>query len=211
MLLVFCVSAFVLSSVSAQTRTLGTDPLGPASDPSTALGSCEDRLQGSRTPGLYNIVYDMDLNFVYNASECTSTSQRIIPLDWANMDCGPAIDAVCGTTSASGGATGSWSWGWHTGAEGTTCQAGLWQAINARTNGVGILDPRCCHLNFRDMADRLTHLGLEGLDPSRGNRFSVNIAPGGFPYTKVQYPDGRMVNVNGAQIEPGYPSYILQG
>ncbi|KAL8921390.1 MAG: hypothetical protein Q9208_005716 [Pyrenodesmia sp. 3 TL-2023] len=204
MLLVFSLSAFLLRSISAQAGPL-------ASEPTAFLGSCNNRLQGSQSPGLYNVVYDTDPNFVYNASECTSTNQKIIPFHWARMDCGPAIEAVCGTTTANGDAVGSWSWGWHTGSEGATCQAGLWQAIDARTNGVGILDPICCLLYFRDMVDSLTHPGSQGLDPAQGNRFSVNIAPGGFPYTKVQYPDGQLVNVNGAQIASGHPSYILQG
>lgn len=45
--------------------------------------------------------------------------------------------------------------------------------------------------------------------PLSGNRLSVNIAPGGFPYTQAQYESGS-VNANGVQMTAGYPSYILQ-
>ncbi|KAL8804858.1 MAG: hypothetical protein Q9200_005656 [Gallowayella weberi] len=61
------------------------------------------------------------------------------------------------------------------------------------------------------MQNELAYKGM--FDPLKGNRLSVNIAPGGFPHTEVQYDGGLesgMLNKNGAQITAGYPSYILQ-
>lgn len=42
------------------------------------------------------------------------------------------------------------------------------------------------------------------LDPNRGNRLSVNIAPGGSPYTKAQLEGGNLVNADGMQMAAGY-------
>ena len=173
--------------------------------------SCNGTLQQSQTPGLYNVVYDSDENFVYSPSNCTSTNQKIIPRGFPLVDCSAAIEAICGSTSKVSGTAGSWTWAWHT-TQGTTCQAGFYQAIDANTNGVGLVDTGCCLDNFRAMHGLIVNpQGRVTLDPYAGNRLSVNIAPGGFPYTKAQYSmSGNLVNADGAQIAAGHPSYILQ-
>lgn len=178
-----------------------------------ATASCNSRLQASQQPDVYNVVFDSDDLFVYNAENCASTNQKIIPSGFPVIDCAAAIEAICGTTSNVSAVAGSWTWAWHT-TQGSTCQAGLYQAINADSNGVGFLDEKCCLANFQAMNKLLTPTpgaaGKPQLDPEAGNRLSVNIAPGGFPYTAGQYKGGKLVNEDGLQMTTGYPSYILQ-
>ncbi|KAL9583239.1 MAG: hypothetical protein Q9203_005164 [Teloschistes exilis] len=123
--------------------------------------------------------------------------------------------AACGSTSTVSAVAGSWIWAWHTD-QGSTCQAGIYQAIDAGSaRGAGLLDRNCCYANFRAMQRALAggnptdQSGLVNRD--RYNRASVNIALGGFPYTKVQYANGTIDNVDGVQVTPGLPSFILQG
>ncbi len=211
MLLLFCLSSSFISSVFALPQELGVDGV--------PLGFCRDAIRPSSQPGLYNVVYDTDPNFVYNPANCTSTDQQILPSpEWAVDECLPAIEAVCGSTGVRPGVAGKWTWAWH-GTNGVTCQAGLYQDINvngAPNGGRGFLDDFCCLQNFRAMQTSLTvSVTTPGSDPAynarNGNRLSVNIAPGGFPFTESSDKFGTLVNVKGSQMTPGYPSYILQG
>ena len=196
-LLLFSGLTFVLSLAFAQAPRESTP----------APASCNDTLQASQDPGVYNIVYDSELRFVYNSSSCTSTDQKIIALSWASQDCSHAIDALCGSASANNAVTGNWIWAFHT-QNGGTCQAGLYQALGAGQSDVGFLGTDCCRQNFRAMLSLLTE---QELDINQGNRLSVNLALGGFPHTETQYANGLTVQEDGMQMAVGYPSYILQG
>ncbi|KAL9602677.1 MAG: hypothetical protein Q9219_001667 [cf. Caloplaca sp. 3 TL-2023] len=160
-----------------------------------AVVSCPRQLQASQTPGVNNIVFDTDNHFVYDPDNCTTTDQKIIPRGFPIVDCTPAIHAICGTTSTVSAVAGSWTWAWHTD-QGATCQAGLYQAIDADSDGkVGFLDPQCCRANFEAILNAMRQAGLDAWDDF--NRLSVNIAPGGFPFTQNQFEGGGLVNADG--------------
>lgn len=199
MLLLLSFSTFLVSMTFALPQDTGT----------SSQGTCTEVIQPSTEPGLFNVVYDTDPNFVYSTKNCTSTNQKVLPSsNWALLDCLPAISAVCGTTSTGSAVAGSWTWAWHT-TQGTTCQAGLWQELAPyTTRGVGTLDSSCCEKNFQAMVDSLKDGGA--FEPSSGNRLSINIAPGGFPFTQAAYSGGSLFNANGVQTTARYPSYILQ-
>lgn len=174
---------------------------------------CNQTVELHSTPGVYNVVPDVDPNFVYYPENCTSTAQKIIPTGWGKTDCSAAIDAVCGTTSVNSAVVGSWTWAWHT-TLGTTCQAGLYQAMDAGANdGLGLLDEQCCRVKFRAMLNILEvpTSPSQKVDAVSYNRLSMNIAPGGFPFTRAQSSSGNLVNADGMQVAAGYPSFILQG
>lgn len=137
MLYTLYASAVVLTFVSAQQNG------------GVGVGGCQSTLKAVQTTYVYNLVYDTDPDFVYDASQCTSANQKIVPSSgWALTDCTAAIRAVCGATTKAGGVAGCWTWGWHT-TQGTTCQAGLHQAIDAGSSrGIGFLDQDCCEANF---------------------------------------------------------------
>ncbi|KAL8804069.1 MAG: hypothetical protein Q9182_002782 [Xanthomendoza sp. 2 TL-2023] len=157
----------------------------------------------AKAPGRTSLIYDTDPAFVYNSSTCTSTNQKIIPPTWAN-DCGATINTICGSTAdypPLGGPavpTVSWSWAWHT-AQGSTCQAGLYQSADAgAVHGPGFLSETCCQDAFGKMVQGLRDGSIA---VAHGNRLSINIAPGGFPHTVAKNENGTMVNADGKQVD----------
>ena len=179
----------------------------------TTAQLCQNNIQMSSTPGAYSIFYDNDPNFVYTNDNCTSTDQKVIAVSWYVIDCGPAIEAACGSTSTYSAVAGSWTFGWHqTG--GSACQAALYSPVKIDSaGGAGFLDSECCVKNFEAAVQALQthHPQSPGHDYSAPNRASINIATSGFPFTRSLY-DGSLQNeATGVQVDATLPSYILQG
>lgn len=59
--------------------------------------------------------------------------------------------------------------------------------------------------------DSLTHLIVPVFSYDTNNRASINIAPGGFPFTKEQSDGDLQTDADGMQVDATLPSYILQG
>ena len=185
--------------------------------------NCNSTLQVSSTPGVNSIILDTDPNFVNDASQCTSTTQKIISTTWANMDCRAAIEAACGVTSelASDSLAQTWTWGLHTFPHGgSTCLAGIWgyEKGSIQMNDYGeaqvskLLSRECCIADFQAMLGALKINETGGFVRGSGNRLSVNVATGGFPHTSDSRESDGMVQIDqGKQVEAGYPSYIIQG
>ena len=174
---------------------------------------CQTAAELAESPTGNGFYFDNDPNYVYSAAHCNSTVQKIVGSDWYLRACEYAIAAACGTTSATATtpypSTGHWTFGWHTDGKGSTCQAALYQpALPAGdTNPDHYLNPDCCRQNFGAAQKILA--SFQGI-LTVANRASINIAPGGFPYTEGFQSQGDQVDADGMQIDAGLPSYILQ-
>ena len=185
--------------------------------------NCNSTLQVSSTPGLNSVVLDTDLNFVNDASQCTSTNQKIISTTWANLDCRAAIEAACGVTSdlTNDFVAQTWTWGLHSSPHGgSTCLAGIWgyEKSNIQLNDYGetqvskLLSKECCIADFQAMLRALKVNETGGFVRGPGNRLSVNVETGGFPHTSSSRESDGMVQIDqGKQVDAGSPSYIIQG
>ena len=201
----------MLSSVYFSFCSVFALPLAFAQGSMNGADECP-ALQASTMPGTYNIVLDSDPSFVYHPDNCTSTNQRFIQRTW-EQDCGPAIEAICGTSSSSNttiARAGTWTWAFHN-EGGSTCQVGLYQEVTDRTKLGGSLERECCINHFRAVAASFPFNPADPLIHPTFNRLSVNIAAGDFPRTQSSFPNGLSAESSGGQAGIGYPSYILQG
>ncbi|KAL9581059.1 MAG: hypothetical protein Q9212_004131 [Teloschistes hypoglaucus] len=181
----------------------------------------------NNTRGALSTFTDNDRSFVYAPNSCTSTAQRIIPIDWI-LACQPSIEAVCdqvpGPTNATALPTtnNKWLWSWFSEA-GNVCQAGIYRPSDNDTTPSenNTLSAPCCRSNFQAMVDAVTSAvltpplggGAAELE-LRPNRVSVNIAAEGYPGTKGADDDSGgtlQVEFTGEAVEARGPSYILQG
>lgn len=174
---------------------------------------CLTTAELAEAPAANGFFFDNDPTFIYSTAYCNTTDQKIVDSGWYLTACEFAIAAACGTTSATATTTypptGNWTFGWHTDGTGSTCQAALYQpALPAgNANPDHYLYPDCCRRNF-GAAQKLI-ASFDGADII-ANRASINIAPGGFPYTKSLQNQSDQLDADGMQIDAGLPSYILQ-
>ncbi|KAI4196251.1 MAG: hypothetical protein LQ350_006666 [Teloschistes chrysophthalmus] len=183
------------------------------------------------TRGALSTFTDNDRSFAYSPNSCTSTDQRIIPIDWT-LACQPSIEAVCDqipspTNAATTPSTyNKWLWSWFSDGGGNVCQAGIYRPSSPSpspppdNNDNNTLSAQCCRSNFLNMLNAVTSAvlttplggGGEELD-LRPNRVSVNIAAEGYPETRGSDSDGGTLQVEftGEAVDAGEPSYILQG
>ena len=161
---------------------------------------------------------DRDPNFTYINQNCTSTSQKIIPGSWTSA-CDDAIRMVCGA-SPSISNINNWSWAWFN-RNGATCQVGLFQPVapqSLSSSNVIVPEgtpPDCCIASFQFVLNTTSRALLETARTGTSsdtwpNRGSINIAEGGYPYAITQSDKSQVLN-NGAQVEAGRPSFIIQG
>jgi len=187
----------------------------PTAQASTTAQLCQSNPTQSNTPGAYTVFFDNDPNFVYGGPNCTNTNQKFVDPNWYSLACGAAIEAACGTTSSDdSGITGEWTFSWHqhTGAAGgATCQAALYQSLGIGNSGAaGYLMPECCRRTFQAAVQMLSTTYQPSPDIETPNRASVNIAPGGFPYTKGIVDQAFQCDADGMQVDAGLPSHVLQ-
>lgn len=160
--------------------------------------------------GAFNAFADHDPHFVYDRSNCSSTSQRVINQQWEN-DCEYAVKGLCNSTSPNSAVINRWTWATYNNGSGAGCQVGMWQPEPSSTERfpVGITS-ECCLSAFQTMLGRLGSEDASDDLWKRSNRRSVNIAEGGYPFAQTTY-DTSQVFANGVQVTPGYPSFIVQG
>ncbi|KAI4096204.1 MAG: hypothetical protein L6R37_006983 [Teloschistes peruensis] len=167
---------------------------------------------------------DNDRSFVYSPNSCTSTDQRIIPIDWI-LACQPSIQAVCDqipgppNTTAIPTTNDHWLWSWFSDS-GNVCQAGIYRPSSLSPTNT-TLSVQCCWSNFQAMSDAVASAVLEPPLRAGGpeidlrpNRVSVNIAAEGYPGTTGADNDSGgtlQVEFMGEAVEAGGVSYILQG
>lgn len=78
--------------------------------------------------------------------------------------------------------------------------------------GAERLTRECCVQNFQAALKVMTARNTLATIPetTTPNRASINIAPGGFPFTRILYPNGIQIDAPGMQVDFSLPTYILQ-
>ncbi|KAL9582351.1 MAG: hypothetical protein Q9203_005525, partial [Teloschistes exilis] len=133
----------------------------------------------NNTRGALSTFTDNDRSFVYSPNSCTSTDQRIIPIDWI-LACQPSIQAICdqipGSTNATALPTTNnhWLWSWFSDS-GNVCQAGIYRPSSPSPTNNSTLSAQCCRFNFQAMSDAVSSAVLE--PPLGGGGPEIDLRP----------------------------------